>query len=376
MLITCESHVCRNAEASDTDSTEDEASWGGLGKFEYSGKGLPHALFHQTELVIRGGHHMAFCSFASEQAHKVFIKLAAQFARVYASINQSQVSMLNWVNEHALFKAVIRFGKKSRAVKSRRRKKNRIPTVLRDPLPYSEHWSGQPVRNNRLPVRWETQFLSAQVRLTNMELMRILCSKLGLDDSTRAHVLLAQELRWEFYGSLVLSTETVSKKFVGVSPARRDFVHLITPEKTVKGVPITTCWSAQVIVFVKISGFENFMTIPAWFRDSPDNVSSVTLALIRWLSPHSLALVRDKERRPLCSPPFEFNHALWTFTKTDRPDLTDAVILSNSQCYPDADSVVDEKNTRFDLISIRSLTTYMNCTVLGDKILETITIPF
>lgn len=322
---------------------------------------------------------MAFCSFASEQAHKVFIKLAAQFARVYASLNQSQNSMFNWVNEHALFKAVIRFGKQSRTVNSRRRKKTRKTIALRDPLSYSEHWSGQPVRNNRLPVRWETQFLSAQVRLTNMELMRLLCSKLGITDSTRAHVLLAQRLRWEFYGSLVVSTETASKKFVGVSPTRRDFVHLKTPNDMLvdnERRTITTIFSAQVLVFVKISGFEDFMTIPAWFRDSPDNDTSVTLALIRWLSPHPLALLRDKERRPLCSPPFEFNHALWTFTKTVRPNLTDAVVLRNSQCYPDANSIIDEQSARFDLISISSLTTYMNCTVLGDQILETITIPF
>ena len=203
-----------------------------------------------------------------------------------------------------------------------------------------------------------------------MELMRILCSKLRLDDSTRTHVLLAQHLRWEFYGSLVLSTETSSRKFVGVSPTRRDVVRLVTPWSEI------TCWSAQVLVFVKISGFQDFMTLPDWFRDPADNFTSVTLALVRWLSPHPDAILRDKERRPLCTSPFEFNHALWTFTQVDRPDLTDDVVLRNSQCYPDTDSIIGEKTARFDLISIRWLKTYMNCTVIGDQILETITIPF
>ena len=128
----------------------------------------PHALFHQLELVIRGGHHMAFCSFASEQAHKLFIKLAAQFARVYASINQSQESMLNWVTEYSLFNAVIQYGKQSKTVSLRHKKKKKKNIQLSNPLSYSNHWSELPVRNNRLPVRWETTFLSAQVRLANI----------------------------------------------------------------------------------------------------------------------------------------------------------------------------------------------------------------
>ena len=137
-----------------------------------------------------------------------------------------------------------------------------------------------------------------------------------------------------------------------------------------------TRWAEQVLVFVRISGFADFMTLPEWFRDSAYNCNSVTLALIRWLSPHPLALVRDEERRPLCTSPFEFNHALWTFTQVDRADLTEPVVLRNSQSYPDTNSIIDERTARFDLISIMSLTTYMNCTIIGDQILETITIPF
>ena len=357
----------RDEDESATDSTDDDTKWGGPGKFEYSGKGLPHALFHQLELVLRGGHHMTFCSFASEQAHKVFIKLAAQFARVYASLNKSQESMLKWVNEAALFKAVIRFGNRTRPKKKRVSAK---AVQLRDPQPYSKHWSAQRVRNNRLPVSWERQFVSGQVRLTNLELMRILCSKLKLEDATHTHVLLAQHLSWEFYGSLVLNDTTSSRKFVGVSPTRRDFVHLETPRGE------DTCLSAQVLVFVKISGFQDLLTLPSWLRCPKDNYTSVTLALVRWLSPHPNAILRDPQRRPLCPSPFDVNHALWTFTKQDRPDLTDHVVFENSESYPDTNSITSEKTARFDLIQIRYLKTYMNCTVIDDYILETITIPF
>ena len=76
-------HICiccfnRAADESDTQSTDDERSWGGLGKFEYSAKGLPHALVHARELVERGGHHGAYCTSASESGHKKYIKLSAK----------------------------------------------------------------------------------------------------------------------------------------------------------------------------------------------------------------------------------------------------------------------------------------------------------
>ena len=68
---------------SDTDSveTDDDETWGGLGKFEYSSKGLPHALVHAPELVERGGHQGAFCTFVNEVGHKNNIKKAAQLSR-------------------------------------------------------------------------------------------------------------------------------------------------------------------------------------------------------------------------------------------------------------------------------------------------------
>ena len=102
----------------------------------------------------------------------------------------------------------------------------------------------------------------------------------------------------------------------------------------------------------------------------------LTLALMRWLSPHPTAILRDEERRPLCSSPFDVNHALWQFTKVDRPDLTDGVVLRNSDCHPDVNSILSEKTARIDLIDIRTLKTHMDCTVIDDEILETITIPF
>ena len=78
----------------------------------------------------------------------------------------------------------------------------------------------------------------------------------------------------------------------------------------------------------------------------------------------------------LHAPPFDMNHALWQFTKVDRPDLTDDIVLQNSDSYADTNSIISENSAHMDLIDIRWLKTHMNCTVIDDEILETITIPF
>ena len=70
-------------------------------------------------------------------------------------------------------------------------------------------------------------------------------------------------------------------------------------------------------MFVKVSGLsEAGIDVPEEMRASAHNScneKSVTLALVRWLSPHADALLRDDQLRPVCPPPFDINHALWTF---------------------------------------------------------------
>ena len=88
-------------------STDDNLTWGGLGRFEYSQKGLPHGLQHQTELVMRGGHHLSACTCAVECAHKEYIKMASKFVRVYSSYNTTEKGMLRWVQKQRLWQACV-----------------------------------------------------------------------------------------------------------------------------------------------------------------------------------------------------------------------------------------------------------------------------
>lgn len=140
-------------------------------------------------------------------------------------------------------------------------------------------------------------------------------------------------------------------------------------------------------MFIKITGFHapnegNGLVLPRELRNPPSNHSHVILALIRWLSPHPLAILRDDEKRPVCPSPFEFNHALWTFTKlaSERTCFADARILQRQRGFFDDKNPVDEHLfASYDLVQPETLDTFINCTIIDrqrSKILETITLPF
>lgn len=86
--------MSRDIGETDSEDTDSEHTWGGLGKFEYSRKGLPHALLHAPECVMRGGHHGASCTSVVEAGHKQFIKMASKFSWTRASRNETMENML------------------------------------------------------------------------------------------------------------------------------------------------------------------------------------------------------------------------------------------------------------------------------------------
>ena len=87
--------VCRHDDESDTVSTDDDATWEGLGVYEYSDKGIPHAVVHAPELVQTGGHHAAYSASSNEMSHKFNIKDASKFSRTCASLNETHKGMLS-----------------------------------------------------------------------------------------------------------------------------------------------------------------------------------------------------------------------------------------------------------------------------------------
>ena len=141
-------------------------------------------------------------------------------------------------------------------------------------------------------------------------------------------------------------------------------------------------------MFVRVRGLARAdVAVPEYLtnpRNNTCNDRSVTLALIRWLTPHRSAVSRDEQQRPLCPAPFDINHALWTFAKTERqrPYLSDRLFAEQLHLFPGSDrrarrlNAMSHQYARYDLIQLESIDMYMNCTIDNGDIFETVTLPF
>ena len=142
-------------------------------------------------------------------------------------------------------------------------------------------------------------------------------------------------------------------------------------------------------MFVRISGFgeRSGVQLPVDLRNPNTNSKSVVLTLIRWLSPHPNAILRDTERRPVCPPPFDTNHSLWKFSVINR--RREALRrnnverqLSMFQGRTDLEKrehAMSLSRARYDLVQVQSIDEFMNCTTIdnsGNTVLETVTLPF
>ena len=142
-------------------------------------------------------------------------------------------------------------------------------------------------------------------------------------------------------------------------------------------------------MFVRVSGFgaESGVELPVSLRNPTTNTKSVVLALIRWLSPHPNAILRDAERRPVCPPPFDINHALWKYSVLPRQreslqrgnvdrQLSMFQGSTNIEKRQHADSL---RRARYDLVQVESIDQFMNCTTIDNDpntIMQTLTLPF
>ena len=382
----------RDADVSDTEDTDEDRGWGGLGMFEYSKRGLPHSLCHAAELVETYGHHGAACTCVGEAGHKHTIKNASRFARTYGDRNQSQEGMLSWVQRELLWSAVFEMNNSITPASPTvsESAEDHTPThKLREPLDLTDGWSHTLTVGTRPPLLWASTFLSKRVLITRVELVTLLRTKLEMNETWENITLLAK-LRWECFGCAMVGGNGGFRKVVGisgVSPQRRDFVRL-------NGSEHGTALSAQVIMFVRVSGLAGAgVRVPETLRvpaNSTCNENELTLALVRWLSPNPRALLRDDRMLPLCPPPFGINHALWTFAKTRRQRgyLSDNLFARQLHLFPGKDLPTKRQNAAslkyamYDLIRIETIDTFMNCTrdenenYFVDNIMETITLPF
>lgn len=353
-------------------------TWGSLGTYEYSAKGLPHCLMHARELVETGGHHAAYNTATAEAAHPGVIKTAAQFSQTRASLNETHEHMLAYVCWQRLWKAVI---ERSEATVAQPQPRVRAFEPLTLALAYTEDWPRTKFYRGLPPAEWKSTFISQHVLVTREELVSFLLHKLGIDDSRENFQSLVTNLRWQCYGAWCQRTADGRRAFVGLNPksSRRDFVRL-------RGTEADTALTGSLQMFVKISGFGHGSGIflPAnMSHDNPDSDSCV-FAVIRWLSPHPDALLRDSKSRPICSAPFDINHALWTFSKRGRVRSVfrnRANIRRQLQLFPGPDRLDNAyklQHAMYDMVQVQTIEHLINCTTIDDSnsILETLVLPF
>jgi hypothetical protein len=146
-------------------------------------------------------------------------------------------------------------------------------------------------------------------------------------------------------------------------------------------------------MFIEISGFADTTSgirMPAHLRyqnsTEHDADNTTFLVLVRWLVPHPRAITRDSKHRPVCPPPFDINHALWTFARAGRRNAwRGRAIARQLAMFPgETDAVRRESASKlshafYDLVHVDSIAEIMNCTCVdydSDSIMQTITIPF
>ena len=396
--------------------------------FEYSQKGLSHAINHTSELVQCGGHHGAYNTATNEVSHKTTIKKASRFSETRATRNDTHEGMLKYVLYRVLWQAAIDLNKRlnpqtARSIRTADKVGPRYRLLKR--LPYTSKWSSMVFHRGRPPRLWRNTFLSKHMLVTREELISWVLDKLGLEKTLQNLVMVVSELKWDCYGAVSLQNngDGTTRKVVGLgSHGRRDFVRLMgssTDIGTGTAGPATALsvqvdksacvmnksancfyqsnfilFSQQVQMFIHISNFGHGSGIflPPNMQDpelkNPKNTSSVVLAVVRWMSPHPNAMLCDSEHLPVCVPPFDLNHALWTFTKLDGPrdSFSDANVRRQLDLFPGSDlrsklhSASTFKRARYDLIELDSIDKFINCTTINegtdDTILETITLPF
>lgn len=222
----------RHNDETTTDSTDSSETFGGLGKFEYSQKGMSHALTHAPELVQSGGHHGAYNTAANETAHKTIIKKASLFSETRATRNETHHGMLKYVLYRVLWQASIDLNKRMNPQPARRIAR----TIARNPryrllkkLPYTDEWSTMVCHRGRPPRFWRSTFLSEHVLVTREELISWVLGKIGLEKTLQNLVMVTSDLKWDCYGivSLEKDGEVARRRVAGLGTnGRRDFVRL------------------------------------------------------------------------------------------------------------------------------------------------------
>lgn len=299
----------------DTDETDDDHVVGGLGFYSHGSKALTHQ--HWPEQIVSAGSFNANDTQASEASHKTNMGLASLRVR-HGRDDTTQSSMHKYLGFHTLFKEVSLLHHRLTEVPTTRRRK----TV--------KHGVGHVMSNAYMgddltSVDVQQYFLHPEVRIARVELLDLLCSKLGIRKTRESYYHL-QCLTWAFGKTLVMPNGVTywatDSNYLGQTGSRRRDVFLLKGTERVAG--IANALSCESIVFIEINGLTQFcentqLHLPPDLAEELDVNGTLTLVLGRWLTPHPTSQQRDSLCRPVCPAPLQHNHCLWMYAKTPRP---------------------------------------------------------
>jgi hypothetical protein len=244
--------------------------------------------------------------------------------------NSTRDSMLQYLFHHHLFEKLKRTFHYVPATTTRRRTPCNVQVLMVDPF-------GAPVQ---LGVNFHNtdvqgRFLNSEARITQMELLDLVCSRFNLPRTTTSYELLSS-LQWTFGHKLMVgnlsywATDTRYPHFGTRSrPKRRDIVSL-TECEDVDVVQTDGCVTkkrtrlcCETVCFFTITGLRStwsarhMMMLPTKIKQAIDlTTDGLTFLLGRYFSPHPQATERDTHNRPICPGPLGLNHCLWKYAET------------------------------------------------------------
>ena len=202
IYLTYNRHWNHIQAVSDTDGTDDDELTGGLGKYSHGDIGLSHQ--HWVEQVISGGSFGVHCTEAAEAKHKTCMSLSSHRVR-HLRQNLTQISMLRYLCWNSLFQDMMKSQPQQydRPLHTEGKQQILLPLQLVTPGGVSILNMG----DNLHETEQQQRFLHPEVRLARVELMDLMCVRLGLPKSRSSYRLL-NRLDWKFGQKFITTSNT------------------------------------------------------------------------------------------------------------------------------------------------------------------------
>ena len=332
---------------SDTDDTCTSANVGGLGKFSHGVYNLVHQHWVMM-LEAMGGFNVADTE-GPEAYHKTCMRLAAQRVRHLETQDRTtHDSMRKYLLRHLLFTTLHEL-----VCPPSMDTNNARQTGVKKPLRHLIDAHVRPVfmGQNLSSVAMQSQILHEEARIARVELMDLLCREFSIHPCPTSYALL-ETLHWTFGHKLVTrdrtfwATDSEYATNAQKSGSRRDnFLMTDTVEMEVtladgNKEERSTAMCCQATCFISLGNMKQVQHLHLSHEMRKEIFNdTLTLVLIRWFEPHPTAIERDSRSMPLCPPPFNINHALWQFSRTQsvrqclkQPDGTPSPLFER-QCH-------------------------------------------